>query len=120
MNRSTDKLEAIGSILDYIERIRRNREIIEGYYLSNQLDKMQKEIYNLFEGIIWIEYAVIELKIPFHKGKKDKLFYGISEAMEMLDWLTVIDFISYDFMEYLQLLEQSLTDKYTSIIGGSR
>jgi hypothetical protein len=118
INQAKKEIEALESILNYIERIRRNREVIEEHYFTDKYGLMQQEIFYLFEGILWIEYAMIEMKIPFHKELKDQLFNGVSEAMEAKDWLTVIDFISYGFMQYLRLLEESLTEKYVSITGG--
>jgi hypothetical protein len=120
INQVKKEIEAIESILVYIERIRRNRDVIEQYYFANRHDAMQHEIFRLFEGVVWIEFAMIEMKLPFHKEQKDQLFNGISEALEAKDWLTVIDFISYDLMQYLRLLEETLTAKYVLITGGKQ
>jgi hypothetical protein len=120
LNQAKKEIEAIESILSYIDRIRKNREVIEEHYFANKHDEMQKEIYHLFEGIVWIEFAAAEMRIPNHKEQKDQLFNGISEAMEAKDWLTVIDFISYGLMRYLRLLEESLVEKHISIKGGKQ
>jgi hypothetical protein len=117
LNQANKEIEAIESILSYIERIRRNREVIEEHYFANKLSEMQQEIYHLFEGIVWIEFAAAEMQIPNHKEQKDQLFNGIGEAMEAKDWLTVIDFFSYGLMRYLRLLEESLIEKHISIKG---
>jgi hypothetical protein len=120
LNQAKNQIEAIESVLGYITRIRKNRIIIEEFYFKHNYTEMQKEVYHLFEGIVWIEYAMTEMQIPFHKEEKDKYFNGISEAIERNDWLTVIDFISYGLVQYLRLLEQSLDYKYKSLIGGNQ
>jgi hypothetical protein len=120
MNQAKNQIEAIESIQGYIERIRKNRVVIEEYYFKRDYNEMQREIHHLFEGIVWIEYAVTEMQIPFHKEEKDKYFNGISEAIELNDWLTVIDFISYGLMQYLRLIEETLAVKYNALTGGIR
>jgi hypothetical protein len=118
ISQARNQLEAIESILSYIERIKQNRMVIEQYYFKQNYAEMQKEIFHLFEGVLWIEYAVNEMQIPFHKELKDKYFNGVSEAIERNDWLTVIDFLSYGLMQYLRLLEKTLEDKLKSLAGG--
>jgi hypothetical protein len=118
LSQAKEQIEAIESILSYIERIKKNRLVIEQYYFKQNYAEMQKEIFHLFEGILWVEYAVNEMQIPFHKQEKDKYFNGISEAIEHNDWLTVIDFVSYGLVQYLRLLEQTLNDKYNLFTGG--
>jgi hypothetical protein len=120
MSQMNNQIEAIESILGYIERIRKNRIVIEDYYFKHNYVEMQKEVYHLFEGIIWIEFAITEMQIPFHKEEKDKYFNGVSDAIELNDWLTVIDFMSYGLMQYLRLLEETLAIKYNSLTGGNR
>ncbi|MFD0696249.1 hypothetical protein ACFQZT_19470 [Paenibacillus sp. GCM10027628] len=110
-------IEMIEEILIYINRARKNRDIIEQYYFEQKFEAAKIELDNLFEGVVWIEYAGLQLGIPNSISLKDPLFDGIKEALEKDDWLTLIDFISYQYKRYLDIIEITYWDKYNEMKG---
>jgi hypothetical protein len=112
------KLELIQSVFDYLNQIERNRFMLEKLYLENKTDEFMDHWASLMNGVAWLEYTVMLLEIQMDIDKKNRLFEGVSEAVNDVDMITIVDFIAYPLVEYIHMTREAFEFESVNMIGG--
>ncbi|MCY9692359.1 hypothetical protein [Paenibacillus alginolyticus] len=111
------KLEVIVSVLEYLQQIEKNRYLVEKCYFESDTPSAKQHFQELMNGFVWIEYTVALLDMNIDPDEKNRLFVGVAEAIEMDDWLTLMDFLSYPLVRYIELTREAFLKTYSEING---
>lgn len=111
------QIEVIISVLEYLNQLENNRNVVETHYFNQEFNLVNEQINALMNGIAWIEYTVVLLKMNMDADEKNRLFTGVAEAIEQQDWLTILDFLSYPLVQYINLIRSAFTKKYVELTG---